>query len=139
MCIDISVSLESMALLKGQQTKFYFKPNLNNRIDHSFVSGNTFQTDVFAGLSSKRNIVLRLYYIDNLVVDDTFTSRVKVDMETAKQQGWTVVLRFAYVDCHHCDYEHMVHCVFVFVLFLVLVFVRATLSCRLLCTCIYLK
>ena len=45
------------------------------------------------------NIVFRLYYLDEYVISDldsSFTDKVKADLEIVKQQGWTVLLRFAY-------------------------------------------
>lgn len=47
------------------------------------------------------NVLLRLYYLDSYVttnLDQTFTDKVKADLEVVQQQGWTVMLRFAYTE-----------------------------------------
>ncbi|XP_052251078.1 uncharacterized protein LOC127858153 isoform X3 [Dreissena polymorpha] len=69
-------------------------------------------------MGPQNNVVLREYYLDtylNSDLDTNFTDKVKADLNVIQDQGWTVILRFAYLDsicnnptCREPSYSRMI-------------------------------
>ncbi|KAH3706364.1 hypothetical protein DPMN_065750 [Dreissena polymorpha] len=69
-------------------------------------------------MGPQNNVVLREYYLDTYLTSDldtNFTDKVKADLNVIQDQGWTVILRFAYLDsicnnptCREPSYSRMI-------------------------------